>query len=188
MAHGRIGTWPGSLAESLAKGKFPEAKIVYFETVADMAQNLRQNKIEAFAMNRLFVDELLASGQDDVEILVNDLGKTSFAFVFADSEQGKRLCSEFNEFLKKNQENGELFAWHKKWLSGDKDSSVMEKIELTGEKGTLNVVTNPVFPRWFICRTMRYQVSRRSFSCASAPLMAMDSSTQWLLSRQPWPG
>lgn len=146
VAHGRIGTWPGALAETLAKAKFPEARMVYFETVADMAQNLRQNKIEAFCMNRLFVDELLASGQDDVEILVNDLGKTNFAFVFADSEQGKRLCSEFNEFLKKNQENGELFAWHKKWLSGDKESRVMEKIELTGEKGTLNVVTNPVFP------------------------------------------
>ena len=51
------------MAEECARARFPEAEIVYFETVADMAQNLRQKKIEAFAMNRIFVDELMASGQ-----------------------------------------------------------------------------------------------------------------------------
>ena len=63
VSHGRIGTWPGSMAEEYARARFPEAEIVYFETVADMAQNLRQKKIEAFAMNRIFVDEFMASGQ-----------------------------------------------------------------------------------------------------------------------------
>jgi polar amino acid transport system substrate-binding protein len=146
VAQGRIGTWPGSLAEDCAKAKFPGAEIVYFETVADMAQNLRQKKIEAFAMNRLFVDELLSSGQTDVEILGEALGKTSFSFVFAESEKGRKLCSEFNEFLKENQENGNLYAWQNKWLSSEAEGRGMEEIPLTGENGRLNVVTNPVFP------------------------------------------
>ena len=44
VAHGRIGTWPGAMAEECARARFPEAERVYFETVADMAQNLRQKK------------------------------------------------------------------------------------------------------------------------------------------------
>ncbi len=79
VAGGRIGTWPGSLAETCARKHFPQAKYVYLDTVADMAQNLRQKKIEAFAMNRIFVDELTASGQNDVEILGEPLGRTSFS-------------------------------------------------------------------------------------------------------------
>ena len=146
VAHGSIGTWPGSLAESLAKKKFPEAEMVYFETVADMAQNVRQGKVEAFAMNRLFVDELLSSGQTDLEVLGDAMGKTSFSFVFAKSPQGQRLCQEFNEFLAASRENGKLAEWQAKWLTGDEGSRVREKIELTGEKGTLSLVTNPAFP------------------------------------------
>ena len=42
VAHGRIGTWPGSLAEDCAMEDFPQANLVYLDTIADMAQNLRQ--------------------------------------------------------------------------------------------------------------------------------------------------
>lgn len=146
VAHGSIGSWPGSLAASLAKDRFPEARLVYFETVADMAQNVRQKKVEAFAMNRLFVDELLSSGQNDLEILGDAMGKTGFSFVFADTAKGRRLCQEFNEFLATSQENGKLAAWQEKWLYGEEGNRGMEQVELTGEKGTLSLVTNPVFP------------------------------------------
>ena len=114
VSHGRIGTWPGSMAEECARARFPEAEIVYFETVADMAQNLRQKKIEAFAMNRIFVDELISSGQNDVEILGDSLGSTGFGFVFPDSEKGGKLCREFNAFLQESRDNGNLYAWQNK--------------------------------------------------------------------------
>ena len=145
VAHGRIGTWPGSLAEECARKSFPQAEIVYLDTLADMAQNLRQNKIDAFAMNRLFVDELISSGQSDVEILGEALGKTGFSFVFTDSEKGKKLCREFNAFLEESRKNGNLSKWQQKWFSGD-DERVLEKITLTGENGTLTAVTNPSLP------------------------------------------
>lgn len=145
VARGRIGTWPGSMAEDCARERFPHAEMVYLDNVADMAQNLRQKKIDAFAMSRLFVDELLSSGQNDVEILGKPLGKTRFCFVFDDSEKGRKLCEEFNAFLKESRENGNLSAWQKKWFSGDGDRK-MEKIPLTGENGKLSAVTNPVNP------------------------------------------
>ena len=118
VAHGRIGTWPGSLAEDCAREHFPQANFVYLDTIADMAQNLRQKKIEAFSMNRIFVDELIASGQNDVEILGGPLGRTSFSFVFAESEKSRKLCSEFNDFLAESQSNGKLAVWQEKWLFG----------------------------------------------------------------------
>lgn len=76
-----------------------------------MAQNLRQKKIDAFAMNRIFVDELTASGQNDVEILGEPLGRTSFSFVFSDTGKGSKLCHEFNNFLAESRENGRLAEW-----------------------------------------------------------------------------
>ena len=146
VSHGRIGTWPGSMAEECARARFPEAEIVYFETVADMAQNLRQKKIEAFAMNRIFVDELMASGQNDVEILGDSLGRTGFGFVFPNSEKGGKLCREFNAFLQESRENGNLYAWQNKWLAGEGEGRALEDIPLTGENGSLNIVMNPIFP------------------------------------------
>lgn len=145
VAHGRIGAWPGSVAEDYARERFPHAEIIYLDNVADMAQNLRQKKIDAFAMSRLFMDELLSSGQNDVEILGEPLGKTRFCFVFNDSDKGRKLCREFNAFLKESRGNGNLAAWQKKWLSGDGNRK-MEKIPLSGENGRLNAVTNPVNP------------------------------------------
>ena len=146
VAHGRIGTWPGSLAADCARAHFPQAKLVYLDTVADMAQNLRQKKIEAFAMNRIFVDELIASGQNDVEILGDALGRTGFSFVFADSDRGRKLCSEFNDFLAECQSNGKLDTWQQKWLSGSGEKRKLDEVVLSGENGTLSVVTNPVLP------------------------------------------
>lgn len=146
VANGRIGTWPGCRVLDYTRERFPQAKFVYLDTVADMAQNLRQKKIEAFAMNRIFVDELIASGQNDVEILGESLGRTSFSFVFADSDKGRRLCSEFNAFLAECKSNGRLDVWQEKWLSGNGEKRKLEEVVLSGENGTLSVVTNPVLP------------------------------------------
>ena len=146
VAHGRIGIWPGSLAEDCAREHFPDAEMVYLDTVADMAQNLRQKKIEAFAMNRIFVDELISTGQNDVEILGEPLGRTSFSFVFADSDKGRKLLREFNAFLAECRTNGKLDAWQEKWLSGSGKDSKLEEVVLHGENGTLSAVTNPVLP------------------------------------------
>lgn len=146
VAQGRIGTWPGSSAEECARAHFPKARFVYLDTVADMAQNLRQKKIEAFAMNRIFVDELISAGQNDVEILGEPLGKTSFSFVFADSGRGRKLCYEFNAFLAECRANGKLAAWQEKWFSGREENRKVEEVVLHGENGTLSVVTNPVLP------------------------------------------
>lgn len=146
VAHGRIGTWPGSLAEDCAREHFPQANFVYLDTIADMAQNLRQKKIEAFSMNRIFVDELIASGQNDVEILGGPLGRTSFSFVFAESEKSRKLCSEFNDFLAESQSNGKLAVWQEKWLFGRGEERKLDGVMFSGENGTLSVVTNPVLP------------------------------------------
>ena len=146
LTHGRIATWPGSMAMEYAGERFPNAQFEYFDTAADMAQNVRQKKADAFAMNRLFVDEILTDGTDDLEILGDSLGKSSFSFVFTSSSKGKKLCDEFNAFLQTSRENGDLSHWQEKWLTQDKSRRIMEDIPLTGERGILSVVINPIFP------------------------------------------
>ncbi len=146
LAHGRIAAWPGSMAEKYVKERMPGARMVYLDTLADMAQNLRQNKIDAFAMNRLLADEAMESGQYGLEVLGGSMGKTSFAFAFAPGEKGEQLCREFNEFLGDCRENGKLAMLQEKWLNGSKEDRVPEEFQLSAENGTLSVVMNPLFP------------------------------------------
>ncbi|MBR3457370.1 MAG: transporter substrate-binding domain-containing protein, partial [Selenomonadaceae bacterium] len=145
LAHGRIAAWPGSMAEKYVKERMPGAKMVYLDAVADMVQNLRQNKVDAFAMNRLFIDEAMGNGQSGFEILGDSLGKTSFSFAFTPGDKGEQLCREFNEFLEECRENGKLAMLQEKWLHGSKADRVPEEFHLSGENGTLSVVMNPLF-------------------------------------------
>ena len=146
LAHGRIGTWPGSKVEEYARKIYPNAKFVYLDTVADMAQNLRQGKIDAFAMNRILVDELFYNGETGMEILGDSLGKTAYSFVFAYSDRGEKLCNEFNDFLQANRENGTLHELQQKWLNHEGNVADYKPPVLSGENGTLSVVINPIFP------------------------------------------
>ena len=146
LAHGRIGTWPGALSETLAREKYPDAEFIYLDNVADMAQNLKKGKIDAFSMSSLLVNEFLHSDEPGCEILGDSLGKTHFSFVFAYSERGEKLCAEFNEFLREAKADGRVEAWQKKWFNDNPDDRPYTPPVLTGEKGTLSVVINPLFP------------------------------------------
>lgn len=146
LAYGSIGAWPGAKSTEYAGQKFPEAGFVYLDTVADMAQNLKQGKIDAFAMNKILVDELFRSGETGVEILGDSLGKTWYAFVFPKSKRGQELCGEFNAFLQSLRASGELEKMQRKWLEREDDGTKQKKHVLSGENGTLSVVINPIFP------------------------------------------
>ena len=87
----RIGGWPAKSEEHVRATFHEDIEYVYLMTIGDMMEALRQKKIDAIAMSSVFYNALRASGEDEIAVLGDPIGKTSYAFVFAYSEHGDRL-------------------------------------------------------------------------------------------------
>ena len=140
----RIGGWPAK-SEEHVKAKFHEdIEYVYLATIGDMMEALRQKKIDAIAMSSVFFNALRAEGEEGIAVLGDPIGKTSYAFVFAYSEHGNRLRSEFNTFLRSLKDNGTLDEMRERWMRGETPPA--EKPNLSGENGTLAIATDGSCP------------------------------------------
>ncbi len=140
----RIGGWPAK-SEDHVKAKFgDEVEYVYLVTIGDMMEALRQGKIDAIAMSRVFYNTLRAEGESGITVLGDPIGQTSYGFVFAYSEHGKRLCSDFNTFLRTLREDGTLDEMSRRWIRGETPPA--KKPNLSGKNGTLSIATNGSCP------------------------------------------
>ncbi len=140
----RIGGWPAK-SEEHVKAKFgDEVEYVYLATIGDMMEALRQGKIDAISMSRVFYNALRAEGEDGIAVLGAPIGKTSYAFVFAYSEHGDRLREEFNTFLRTLKEDGTLDEMKERWMRGETPPA--ENPNLSAENGTLRIATDGSCP------------------------------------------
>ncbi|MBQ8698104.1 MAG: ABC transporter substrate-binding protein/permease [Schwartzia sp.] len=140
----RIGGWPAK-SEEHVKAKFHgDVEYVYLATIGDMMEALRQGKIDAIAMSRVFFNALRAEGEKGIAVLGDPIGKTSYAFVFAYSERGDRLREAFNAFLRGLKEDGTLDEMKERWMRGETPPA--EKPNLPGENGTLVIATDGSCP------------------------------------------
>ena len=119
----RIGGWPAKSEEHVRATFHDDIEYVYLMTIGDMMEALRQKKIDAIAMSSVFYNALRASGEDEIAVLGDPIGKTSYAFVFAYSEHGDRLRNEFNAFLRTLKDNGSLDEMKERWMRGETPSA-----------------------------------------------------------------
>jgi len=140
----RIGGWPAKSEEHVRATFHDDIEYVYLMTIGDMMEALRQKKIDAIAMSSVFYNALRASGEDEIAVLGDPIGKTSYAFVFAYSEHGDRLRNEFNAFLRTLKDNGSLDEMKERWMRGETPPA--EEPRLSGENGTLRIATDGSCP------------------------------------------
>ncbi len=140
----RVARWPGGIAERVSRERWPDAQFIYPDTISDMVQLLRQGKVDAFILPKVFVDSLLQEGVHDIEPLSPPLGEIPSAFLFPKSEKGNRLAGQMNEFLWRREADGTLKALREKWFSGNNGKQHFERPALTGENGTLTAVSNGI--------------------------------------------
>ena len=140
----RIGGWPAKSEEHVRATFHEDIEYVYLMTIGDMMEALRQKKIDAIAMSSVFYNALRASGEDEIAVLGDPIGKTSYAFVFAYSEHGDRLRNEFNAFLRTLKDDGTLDEMKERWIRGETPSA--EEPNLSGENGTLRIATDGSCP------------------------------------------
>ncbi len=140
----RIGGWPAKSEEHVRARFHEDIEYVYLATIGDMMEALRQGKIDAIAMSRIFFNALLAEGEKGIAVLGDPIGKTSYAFVFAYSEHGDRLRGEFNAFLREVKEDGTLDEMRERWRRGETPPATAKN--LSGKNGTLRIATDGSCP------------------------------------------
>ncbi len=140
----RIGGWPAKSEEHVRANFHDDIEYVYLATIGDMMEALRQRKIDAIAMSRVFFNALCAEGEKGIAVLGDPIGQTNYAFVFAYSEHGDRLRGEFNAFLRTLKESGALDEMKGRWISGE--TPPVEPPNLSGENGTLAIATDGSCP------------------------------------------
>ena len=140
LRNARIASWPSSNCDMIVKKFFPNAENVYLDSIGDMVENLKQDKIDAFIINKVYVENLKSEGIA-VGYLDESLEKVQIAYAFTKNESGKKLCNQMNEFLKKLNEDGTLEKLKQKWTQGDESSRTFTKSALTGENGKLKVAS-----------------------------------------------
>jgi len=141
LKNARIGCWPECGYEFKAREIFPDAEYVYLDTVSDLVQNLKQNKIDAFVIGKPYVEELQRQGVA-VDYLPESAGEVPTAYIFTKNERGKKFCDEMNIFIKNLQDSGELKILQKKWLESDESQRNFTKTNFEGAKEKIKFATD----------------------------------------------
>ena len=141
----KIGCWPECGYEFAARKHFPDAQYVYLYFLSDLVQNLKQNKIDAFVLGKVYADNLIREGVD-ITYFDNNLGDVPVSFLFTKSEKGQKFRDQMNEFITKLEQSGEIEKLKNKWFTGTEEQRTFTKSQLTGENGTLSVATDAIEP------------------------------------------
>ncbi len=84
----------------------------------------------------------LGKSHPDLAMITEPFWVQEFGFGTQKSEKGKRLCAELNLYLRNLRASGEYTRMRAKWEDPNLTGDPMGDYVLTGEKGTLRVVTD----------------------------------------------
>lgn len=137
----RIGVLTGTIFDSVAKKNITDPELHYFNSSSDLALALNRGKIDAY-----ITDEpiwRLISSEYTNHICHTVFSREKYAFVFQkDNAKSARLCTEFNEFLKTAKSDGTLREIDSIWFGADESKKTVDLSVLSGENGTLTMVTS----------------------------------------------
>ena len=125
---------------------FPDAKLEYFNTIADLLAVMRAGKADATVIDMAAVRFLQIENKDIV--LVGDvLEKVSLAPAFPKTDKGRELCEEYSAFVNELWENGTMEELDKIWFGDDEDArQVLDYEHLPDRKGTLKLALDASIP------------------------------------------
>ena len=138
------------MVDKLTRELFPNAKIEYYNTNADMAYLVSTGKLDGF-INDEPVIRYAAIEVSNLGYIHCGLETMNIVAGFPKTQRGDSLCREFNQYIKKWKADGTLKKTDDLWLSGNEDKKVIDLDSLqnpAGKKGTIRfatAATNPPF-------------------------------------------
>lgn len=165
----RIGTWPDSGYDILAREVLPDAKFLSFNLLTDLVENLKRHKIDAFVIGKIYAENLKLEGIA-IDYVPQSLGEVPLGYIFPKTERGQTLCTQINEFMDKIASNGELDALQKKWLFSGESERTFTKTATSNVNGTLKICTDADSPPFDYLRegqVVGYEVELLDKFCAA---------------------
>ncbi|SER05022.1 polar amino acid transport system substrate-binding protein [Lachnospiraceae bacterium NE2001] len=144
----KIGVLTGTLMEEAAQTYFPDSEHLYFNNYPDMNVALLEGKIDAYLGDEPGV-KTIHEENPDIDYIHDRITHQDYSFAFRkDDPDSAALCEEFNEFLEKITEDGTLQEIYDIWMGEDEDKKVVDMSILTGENGTIKVITTSTDMPW----------------------------------------
>ena len=137
----KIGILTGTNMEEETFKYFPDSEYLYYDGYPNMNAALESGVIDAYLADEPAMKSL-HSAQPQFDYIKERLtdNKYSFAFRKNDPEEEK-LRDQFNEFLRGLKADGTYDEIDALWFGNDEDKKTVDMSGLTGESGTVRVVT-----------------------------------------------
>lgn len=101
----RIGIPSGASFDLIVSKALPDAELSYYNNLSDLLAALSAGKIDAFPSDEPVIRYIMGENSS-VSYLPEFLDSFEFAYGFANTEHGRALCSELNEFIDKLSADG----------------------------------------------------------------------------------
>ena len=148
-----IGVQAGATYDEFIAEKVKNPIFQYYNFMSDMNAALDSNKISAYVADKPVADAIINSTESEKYKILDTVKELSYGIAFPKKDDSRNeLRNEFNEFLRKCKSDGVLDEIYDIWTGGDEDRKVVNKKDLTGERGTLvyGVTTNTGAPFVYI--------------------------------------
>lgn len=139
----RLGVTTGSIQADQVEERFPNAEIYYYSASTDLVNALEANKIDAFGQADILIRYMM--GENDRLTYIDELlaDGMNCSGIFPKTDEGQRLCDEYDEFIEEVKASGEYDEILEIWTGGDKEKQVAPDLEgLEDINGTLNMAVD----------------------------------------------
>jgi len=144
----KIGVLTGTLMEDIAANNFPDSEYLYFDSYPDLCTALTTGKIDAFLSDEANIRSINYE-QPKISYINYKITKQDQSFAFnKNSSESAELCSEFNDFLNEIKADGTFEEIGEIWLGIDEEKKTIDMSDLTGENGTIKIVTTSTDMPW----------------------------------------
>ena len=144
LTSARLGALMGSAEESFFEKRFPNQPVDRFETLTDLVQALKQNKVDAIGMDGYctpYLNFILGGG---LVALDDSMGTMGLCAAFPKGEQTD-LREQFNQFLMELKQSGEHAKLVDKWINHS-ETAKMPALTLPKKGKIIKVATCPTLP------------------------------------------
>ena len=144
----RIGILTRTLMEDAAKKYFPDSEHLYFNSYPDCNAALLAGKIDAYLGDEPGLKTIHAE-KPEIDYIHDRITNQNYSFAFRKNDpESAALCKELNQFLKKIREDGTLQEIDDIWMGIDEEKKTVDMSDLTGENGTIRVITTSTDMPW----------------------------------------
>ena len=137
----RLGVITGGMMEPVARTYFPDCEYVYLNGYPECIAALLAGKIDAYLADEPEMKTVHAE-QPQINYIRERITNQEYSFAFRKNDpKSAALCEELNAFLAKCHQDGTMQELNDIWFGVDEERKTVDMTGLTGEKGTLRVVT-----------------------------------------------